>query len=242
MINQHQLPDQLAVARDALADMFNHASPRLMRRGQLLANAAQAGDVLYRLKAGWAYRFRQLSDGNRPIVDVYLPGDMMCFDAALYDTPARNVVALTTVAVEAITFEAGLSGLLASMKPIGFYIAWLLSERQHRMDILRAAIAALDARGRLASMVLDFYRRLEPRGMITNSSFNLPLTQHHIGSYLGLTVVHANRIIRELRDEGLVNIEKHCVTLLDSKALARLAKTDDADLKDPEAPQFRRSS
>jgi CRP/FNR family transcriptional regulator, anaerobic regulatory protein len=223
-----ELPGDLMTGRSALAAMFDEASPRLLRAGQPLASIAHAGDVLYRLKGGCAYRFCELSDGNRAIVDIYLPGDIMGFDAAFYGRPIENVLTLATTIVETITSEAGLSGLMTS-KPVGLYIAWLLNEQQRRTDSLRTATAALDARGRLAAMVLDFYHRLEAQGLITNSSFNLPLTQHHIGSYLGLTVVHVNRVIRCLRDDGVVNIEKHCVTLLNLKALASLAKVGDKD-------------
>jgi CRP-like cAMP-binding protein len=230
-----ELPSDLETGRNALAGMFRQASPRVLRAGQLLAIVARTGDVLYRLKAGWAYRFCQLSDGNRSIVDVYLPGDTIGFDSALGGRPIENVLTLTTTAAEAITRETGLNGLMAS-KPIGLYIAWLLNEQQRRTDLLRTAIAALDARGRLAAMVLDFYNRLEAQGLIAEDlSFNLPLTQHHIGSYLGLTVVHVNRVIRCLRDDGVVNFEKHCVTLLDVEALAGLAKVDHRGLRKGDA-------
>jgi CRP/FNR family transcriptional regulator, anaerobic regulatory protein len=231
------LSDDLASARDSLNAFFHGASPQLMRAGQRLATIAQSGDVLYRLKAGWAYRFRELSDGNRAIVDVYLPGDIIGFDTALSGGPTENVVTLTTMAVETLSGEAGLADLMKSGS-MGLYIAWLLNEQQRRTDFLRAATAALDARGRLAAMVLDFYCRLEAQGLISNSSFNLPLTQNHIGSYLGLTVVHVNRVIRCLREDGVVNIEKHCVTLFDLKALAGLAKIDGKALTKTEPGPF----
>jgi CRP/FNR family transcriptional regulator, anaerobic regulatory protein len=220
-----ELPGEVMIGRNALAAMFHQGSPRLLRAGQPLATAAQGGDVLHRLKAGWAYRFRELADGDRAIVDIYLPGDIMGFDAALCGGPVENVLTLTTAVVETITNKTGLSGLMAS-RPIGLCIAWLLNEQQRRTDSLRTATAVLDARGRLAAMVLDFYHRLQAQGLITSGSFNLPLTQHHIGSYLGLTVVHVNRVIRSLRDDGVVTIEKHCVTLLNPKTLAVLAKAN----------------
>jgi CRP/FNR family transcriptional regulator, anaerobic regulatory protein len=232
-----ELPGELMTGRNALAALFHEGSPRLLRAGQLLAAAARGGDVLHRLKAGWAYRFRELADGNRAIVDIYLPGDIMGFDAAFCGGPIENVLTLTSAAVETITNKAGLGGLMAS-KPIGLYIAWLLNEQQGRTDALRTATAALDARGRLAAMVLDFHDRLRVQGLITNASFNLPLTQHHIGSYLGLTVVHVNRVIRALRDNGVVMIEKHCVTLLDLAALAGLAKTNGRGPASVEVPSF----
>jgi CRP/FNR family transcriptional regulator, anaerobic regulatory protein len=211
--------------REELIVKFQSGSLRALRAGQLFVAAAQPGDVLYRIRAGWAYRFRNLTEGSQAIVDVYLPGDIIGFDAVLRNRDAESVRTLTTIAVEVIAGDHGLRGLLAS-ECTAFYISRLFSERQQRSDRLLAALSCLDARGRMAAMVLDFYERLESQKLITAWSFNLPLTQQHIGSFLGVTVVHVNRVIRALSDAGIVNIEKHHVTILDVPALAHLAKAD----------------
>jgi CRP/FNR family transcriptional regulator, anaerobic regulatory protein len=215
----------LARGREELTAKFQSGSLRVLRAGQLFVAAAQPGDVLYRLRAGWAYRFRNLADGSQAIVDVYLPGDIIGFDSVLRNRDAESVRTLTTIAVEVMAGDHGLPGLLASQYT-ALYISRLLSERQQRSDRLLSALSCLDARGRTAAMVLDFYQRLEVQKLITALSFNLPLTQHHIGSFLGVTVVHVNRVIRALSDAGIVNIEKHHVTILDVSALAHLAKAD----------------
>jgi CRP/FNR family transcriptional regulator, anaerobic regulatory protein len=217
----------LLTGESTLATRFREGAPRLLRAGRPLAAAVQRGDVLYRLQAGWAYRFRELSDRHRAITDIYLPGDIMGFDSALCGKLPANVTTLTTAVIEVVNTEGGIGELMA-VQPTGLYIAWLLNEQQCRMEALRAATACLDARGRLAAMVLDFHARLNAQGLITNATFSLPLTQHHIGSYLGLTVVHVNRVIRSLRDDAVVNIEKHCVTLLNLRALTGLAKASSA--------------
>ena len=150
----------LALGREELIAKFESGSLRVLRAGKLFVSAVQPGDVLYRLRAGWAYRFRNLADGSQAIVDVYLPGDIIGFDAVLYNRDAENVRTLTTIAVEVIAGEYGLRGLLASQRT-AFYISRLLSERQSRADRLLAALSCLDARGRTAAMVLDFYERLD---------------------------------------------------------------------------------
>jgi len=73
-------------------------------------------------------------------------------------------------------------------------------------------------------MALDFHTRLSRKRLITGSSYSLPLTQHHIASYLGLTVVHVNRVLRFLRDEQIVRLERHCMTILNLKQLKTLAQ------------------
>jgi CRP/FNR family transcriptional regulator, anaerobic regulatory protein len=220
-----EIQGDLDLGREVLAAKFRSGSPRVLRAGQLLIAGARPNDVLYRLRVGWAYRFRDLADGSRAIIEIYLPGDIIGFDTALCNGPVADVRTLTTTAVEVIAAERGLRDVISSQS-IALYISWLLGERQQRTDRLLSAISCLDARGRVATMVLDFYRRLEAQKLITASSFNLPMTQHHIGSYLGVTVVHINRVIRALRDSGIVNIEKHCVSIHNLTALADLAKRD----------------
>jgi hypothetical protein len=73
-------------------------------------------------------------------------------------------------------------------------------------------------------MVLDFHARLRCRRLITGATYNLPLTQVQIGQYLGLTVVHVNRILQSLRAERILELEKHCLTVLDRDRLTSLAQ------------------
>jgi len=128
---------------------------------------------------------------------------------------------LTSVNTEVIDAAREFTDLM-TCRPTALYVAWLLGRRQRRSDRLLAAVSSLDARGRLATMVLDFYARLRRQRQITGSSYNLPLTQIQIGAYLGLTVAHVNRVLRSLRDERIVQLEKHCVTILDFERLTRL--------------------
>jgi CRP/FNR family transcriptional regulator, anaerobic regulatory protein len=194
-----------------------------LKAGELMTTATCSPRLIHRLRAGWACQFRDFPDGHRAIVDVYLPGDVIGLDSALQTRPVQNVLTLTSIIADAIDAETGLSEMMAHM-PTALYIAWLLSQRQRRSDRLFSAISCLDARGRVAMMVLDLYKRLTSRRLIASTTYNLPLTQSQIGGYLGLTVVHVNRVLRVLRDELIVNVEKHCVTILNFDQLTKLAQ------------------
>jgi hypothetical protein len=128
---------------------------------------------------------------------------------------------LTSVTTEVIDAVREFTDLM-TCRSTALYVAWLLDRRQRRSDSLLAAVSSLDARGRLATMMLDFYARLSRQRLITGSTYNLPLRQIQIGAYLGLTVAHVNRVLRSLRDERIVELEKHCVTILDFERLTRL--------------------
>jgi CRP-like cAMP-binding protein len=188
----------------------------------LLATSGGLRNALCHIQSGWACQFHDFENGRRAIVDVYLPGDVIGLDAILRTRHSEEVLTLTSMTMEVIHTENALIELMAS-QPTALYIAWLLGQRQQRTDRLLSAVQCLDARGRLATMLLDFYTRLRRRKLITGLTYNLPLTQLQIGSYLGLTVVHVNRVLRSLRDERIVQLEKQCVSILDLERLMSLA-------------------
>jgi len=218
------LRGELALGRRTLSARFQ-CSPRCsVGPNKLLATSGGLGNALCRVQAGWACQFREFANGRRAIIDVYLPGDLIGLDAILRTRRSEEVLTLTSVTIEVVNAENALIDLMASQST-ALYIAWLLGQRQQRADRLLSAVQCLDARGRLATMVLDFHTRLLRRRFITGSTYNLPLTQPQIGSYLGLTVVHVNRVLRSLRAERIVQIEKNCVTVLDLGWLTSLAQT-----------------
>lgn len=130
---------------------------------------------------------------------------------------------LTSATAQMIPAEDGLIELMGN-RSTALFVAWLLSERQRRADRLLAAISRLDARGRIATMILDFHERLRRRRLITGSTYNFPLTQVQVGQYLGLTVVHVNRVLQSLRAERILDLEKHCVTILDLDRLTSMTQ------------------
>jgi CRP-like cAMP-binding protein len=212
---------ELTLGQRKLREKFENASPQFRKAGELLPS-----DEIYHLQTGWACQFGSLSSDSRAIVDVFLPGDMIGLDSALHACLPEGMLTLTAVTMRAITAEAALLDLMA-YPPAALYVAWLLGKRQQRADRRLAAISCLDAPGRLAMTLLDFYTRLRRRKLITGSTYNLPLTQVQIAHYLGLTVVYINRVLRSLREAGIVNVEKHCVTILDLERLTRLAESEE---------------
>jgi CRP/FNR family transcriptional regulator, anaerobic regulatory protein len=218
-----RLAGEIALGRQELSAKFHSSPPRILGSSELLAVAVGSRDVIYQLRAGWACQIHHLPNDRRAIVDIYLPGDVIGLDAAIRTRRSEEVRTLTSVTVETIHAEDALIDLTASQST-ALYIAWLLAQRQRRADRLLAAFACLDARGRLAMIFLDFYTRLRRRKLITASEYNLPLTQTQIGSYIGLTEVHVNRMLRSLRDKRIVRMDKHYVTILDLEGLRNLAE------------------
>ena len=217
------LRNELVIGRRALRARFAGAPLRTLAAGELLTAAACSSNLIYHLVEGWACQVRDFSDGHQAILDIYTPGEVIGLDAIFRTRPLEKVITLTSIATTMIDAKSALSNLM-TCRSTALYIAWLLGRRQRRSDQLLAAISTLDARGRLATMLLDFYRRLRHEKIIRGLSYNFPLTQSQIGAYLGLTVAHVNRVLRSLRDEQIVVLEKHHVTILDLERLTTLTQ------------------
>jgi CRP-like cAMP-binding protein len=97
----------------------------------------------------------------------------------------------------------------------------LSAEARWRAARLAASIGRLDAQARICVMLLDIYDRLRRPELISRATFNLPLTQEQIADHLGLTLVHVNRILRRLREEKLVLVDRQVVIIRDSRPAAR---------------------
>lgn len=87
-----------------------------------------------------------------------------------------------------------------------------------------------DALGRIAHLLCELANRLELVGLFDNNSFHLPITQQNIADACGLSTVHVNRTVQELRREGLLDWRNHTVQLPDRTALEHAAEFDRAYL------------
>ncbi len=73
-------------------------------------------------------------------------------------------------------------------------------------------LGRMQARERLAHFLCELRDRLEPIGLMQNHSYELPITQEDLGDAFGMTTVHVNRTLQELRSEGLIS--SHGKTLI----------------------------
>jgi CRP/FNR family transcriptional regulator, anaerobic regulatory protein len=231
-------PD-LAAGRRNLISKFLPSPLYNVSSGQPLATSDGSTRAIFHIRAGWVCQFHNLASGRKAIIDIFLPGDVIGLDTALRVRPVQATLALTSVTASVLRGQNTLHDLMACQHT-ALYINWLLAQRQQRADQLLTSISSLDARGRVATMLLDIYTRLRRRRLITGSTYNLPLTQVQIGSYLGLTVVHINRVLRSLREERVAHVEKHCVSILDLARLRALAQRE--TLENSTVPNYRGSS
>jgi CRP-like cAMP-binding protein len=209
---------------------------QLFRTSPVLTAAADATLIgrdqpvrsLYLLRRGWACRIRGLSQGRRSILDVYLPGDLVGFDTALLHHAPDEVVMLTHGAAQPLDAGRVLPALFANPR-LALCLAWTAGEAQRRIERLATALRRCDAQERIALALVDFYLRLRERQLLSGFSYNLPLTQRQLGDYVGMTAIHVNRVLRNLRVAKIVVVENHVVMITDLARLMQLGGLEPAE-------------
>jgi CRP-like cAMP-binding protein len=172
------------------------------------------------IASGWAAAVAHLEDGRRQIVALFVPGDILDPGQDLQD--GIEPLALTTVrTMDAATLAAALDAEPnAALKPLSQ--AWASARRDAQCRLVRHVVrlGRLSAYERTADLFLELHRRLRRAGVADERGMPLPLTQEMMADHLGLSVVHMNRTLQQLRRDGLIANRAGQVVFPD---LARLA-------------------
>lgn len=169
------------------------------------------------------------ADGKRHIVALHVPGDFVDLHAFTLKRLDHDVVSIGTVQIgyapharieEVLRTEPNLARML--------WYSTLLDAAMHREWIMK--LERLSADGRVAHLVAELWRRLDFVDLASAGGFPLPLTQQELADACGTTSVHMNRVVRKLRETGVVDISRGQVTVLDPQALWGLGSFDPAYL------------
>lgn len=169
--------------------------------------------------AGWAARSRVLADGRRQIGRLLLPGDVAGL-AHLGAGARLGLLALTETVVADFTL---VRAAVEAGKSRGLARAWAELQRAEQAGALAQImrLGRLSAYERTGDLLLELYERLAAAGLVQGSSMPMPLTQEVLADCLGLSVVHLNRMVQQLRRNQLITAEARRVEFPD---LARLAE------------------
>ncbi len=195
--------------------------PTLPRRdaGQDLLSAEAGGHRPQLLTEGWACHQRLLSDGRRQIFDFILPGDGVGV-SAFHRGDTVEAVALTPVVavdagrlVKAVQDRSGTaSGLAEAVRQMGCRDRVRLSNQVLRLGLQTAY-------ERLVHLILELHSRLEVIGLVSDDSFAMPVRQEALADAVGISQVHVNRTLQQIRKDGLFDMRAGRITL---KKIARM--------------------
>jgi len=180
---------------------------------------------------GWIGCSRSLADGRRQILHIGVPGDF-CGLPSLHPQPSCcSTVALTRARVADL---GPLADTLRRGDPQSRRLAAHVRDTAARdFAALTEHLVRLGRRSavqRTAEVMLDLYRRLSRAGLAQGSTMPFPLTQEVLADYLGLSLVHTNRTLQQLRGRGLIDYRAGRLTFRDPAGMALLCGLDPQEL------------
>jgi CRP-like cAMP-binding protein len=202
-----------------------------------LIHQGQTDQSAYVLASGWACSYKILPSGSRQIVDFQIPGDFLGLRSVLFRTSDHNVEPITPVQASQVDQQ----DLLAAFKEtprLATAVLWAASRDEAMVVEHLVNLGRRSATERMAHFLLEMGVRLRLVGMADKSGFACPLSQYLLADALGLSAVHVNRVLRELREEGLLTFQRGRVVFDDYEGLADFASFDRAYL-DHDGPMLK---
>jgi len=207
--------------RTALAELSQQSISTVEAKRDLIREG-DAPHSLFLILEGWACHYRELVDGRRQIVDFTVPGDLCDLNLFILDKMDHSISAITRLKVAKIGHEV-FRTLVTTHPNITTALWWqeLVSKSIHREWIVN--VGRRSALERIAHLFCEMFLRLDSVGLTHGLSCDFPPTQADIADATGLTAVHVNRSIQELRLRGLVELNRKKLTIPDLTTLKAIA-------------------
>lgn len=172
---------------------------------------------------GLIARFRDMRDGQQQISELHVAGDFADLQSFTLKRLDHAILALTDCQISWIRHDA-LATVIERFPHLGrlLWFSTNLDAAIHRAWTV--SLGRRDAAARLAHLLCELQVRLDMVGLADATGYPLALTQNDLANCLGLTSVHVNRVLRELRERGLVTFRNGHVTIADRAGLWDLAE------------------
>jgi CRP-like cAMP-binding protein len=194
-------------------------------RTDLIREGDQPGPVFVVLE-GWALRYKVLPNGSRQVTAFLMPGDACDLHIGMLAQMDHSIQTVTESRVATISrgemdrMMHNHSGIARAM-----YIAQLIDEAT-----LRAWIVSMGRRSsieRVAHLMCELYLRARSIGLVEKTEFALPVSQIVLADALGMTPVHINRVLKELRLAGAMKLRRGSLLVMDPSKLVHIAGFDE---------------
>ena len=185
---------------------------------------------------GFMCRYMDDRSGQRQLVSIQVPGDFVDLHGYPLERLDHDLATIGPVRVACWTHRT-LDEVLDPRPHLKkmMWFSTLLDAAMHREWIFR--LGRLGADGRIAHLICELEVRLEMVGLAADGRYVLPLKQADLAEACGLTGVHVNRVLRQLRESELMLFKGGEVTILNRGRLRALAEFDPAYLYGSDGPQ-----
>lgn len=215
--------DEEALLRGLISEERSYPPDRtIIREGEPLTRSALLVD-------GFIGRYKDFRDGRRQISAIHVPGDFLDLHGFTLKRLDHGLLSLSACTLAYAPHERVRE--LTEREPHLTRLLWFstnLDAAIHREWTV--SLGRRSATSRTAHLLCELGARLRVVGLADESGYALPLTQTELAECLGLTSIHVNRVLRQLREAGLVTVRAKRVDILDPAGLARVGEFDETYL------------
>ncbi|WP_260600090.1 Crp/Fnr family transcriptional regulator [Sphingomonas endolithica] len=216
---------ELTVADASALEKATSNPRRYVAKQDLIREGDEPGPMFVVLD-GWVCRYKVLPSGTRQIMAFLMPGDACDLHIKLLEQMDHSIQAITTATVATVTRDQ-MHVMMRDHPNVAsaMYMAQLVDE-----GIMRAWIVSMGRRSaaeRVAHLICELYLRARNIGLTGEGEFDLPLSQSVLADALGMTTVHINRVLKELRLAGAMSVKRGSVTILNPNKLVQIAGFDE---------------
>ena len=190
--------------RALLGDAFR--ATRSLEPQQDIVRAGERSSGVHLVLEGFAFRYKLIRDGRRQILGLLLPGDFCDLQSIVLGPSDHHIAALTACTIADVP-QRQVDALIFRDSRIARALWWatLVDE-----SVLREWLASMGQRPadkRIAHLFCELLLRQQLVGAAGARDCPLPLTQPMLADILGITPIHVSRILRDLREAGLIELK-----------------------------------
>lgn len=221
---QNRLERYVRLSPEEIAFLQGLGGRRRYAAGEDIVKEVDGGRGCEVITSGWAGRQRVLSDGRRQLITFSVPGDFI--GAPIRPDCSVQVPTVAITAVETVDMSPLRDVLAGSdLRFMGLQRACAMVVAMDQALLLEhiVRLGRLTAFQRTGHLLLELRARLALAGLVTGWRFPMPLTQETLADHLGLSIVHVNRTLQQLRREKMIELRVGWVTILQPDVLATMS-------------------
>lgn len=192
-------------------------------RGEDIIAQGEKVENIHLVLTGLAARIKFLRNGDRQLMAFLVPGDLCDLEVFVLEAMDHSIVAMSATTCVLIPAQV-IRDLLTESTKLTQALWW---STMVDSAILREWIVdhgSRDARERIAHLCYELLIRYRLVGETTDNSIPFPITQEDLSDATGMTPIHANRILQQLRTDGLIDLKGKVLTILDPGRLKAVAR------------------
>ena len=186
------------------------------------------GDIIdesYTLFQGWVMLYKTLDDNKRQVLCFALPGDFLGSRGSGGGPVDHSAVAITDCIFCGFP-EKQLMQLFSQRPEIAIRLMSLQQRDQSRCFNHIMSVGQKSATDSIAFMLAELYDRCHKYNFSGDPAVCFfPLSQEEIADYAGVTLVHVSRVMKDLRNQGVLENKHRKIYILDIDALRKIANT-----------------